>query len=87
MYINQIIQLSTWTEAYQTTVYQNAYTLFYFTWWFAWAPFVSLFIARSSYGRSLKEFIVGVIEYVGIDAIDCDSFNTNETTYFVERYL
>ena len=61
MYINQIIQLSTWTEAYQTTVYQNAYTLFYFTWWFAWAPFVSLFIARISYGRTIKEFIVGVL--------------------------
>lgn len=60
-YLNQIIQLSTWTEAYESTVYQNAYTLFYFTWWFAWAPFVSLFIARISYGRSIKEFIVGVL--------------------------
>ena len=61
VYLNQIIQLSTWTEAYEDTVYQNAYTLFYFTWWFAWAPFVSLFIARISYGRSIKEFIVGVL--------------------------
>ena len=61
VYLNQIIQLSTWTEAYESTVYQNAYTLFYFTWWFAWAPFVSLFIARISYGRSIKEFIVGVL--------------------------
>tara|TARA_B100001287_G_C22669496_1_gene524580 strand:+ start:822 stop:2303 length:1482 start_codon:yes stop_codon:yes gene_type:complete len=61
VYLNQIIQLSTWTEAYENTVYQNGYTLFYFTWWFAWAPFVSLFIARISYGRSLKEFIVGVL--------------------------
>ena len=61
VYLNQIIQLSTWTEAYENTVYQNGYTLFYFTWWFAWAPFVSLFIARISYGRSIKEFIVGVL--------------------------
>ena len=61
VYLNQIIQLSTWTEAYENTVYQNAYTLFYFTWWFAWAPFVSLFIARISYGRTIKEFIVGVL--------------------------
>ena len=61
VYLNQIIQLSTWTEAYESTVYQNAYTLFYFTWWFAWAPFVSLFIARISYGRSIKEFIIGVL--------------------------
>ena len=61
VYINQIIQLSTWTEAYEYTVYQNAYTLFYFTWWFAWAPFVSLFIARISYGRTVKEFVIGVL--------------------------
>ncbi len=61
VYLNQIIQLSTWTEAYDNTVYQNAYTLFYFTWWFAWAPFVSLFIARISYGRTIKEFIIGVL--------------------------
>ena len=61
VYINQIIQLSTWTEAYNSSVYQNGYTLFYFTWWFAWAPFVSLFIARISYGRTIKEFIIGVL--------------------------
>ena len=35
--------------------------MFYYTWWFAWAPFVSLFIARISYGRSIKEFIIGVL--------------------------
>jgi choline/glycine/proline betaine transport protein len=61
VYLNQIIQLATWTEAYETTVYQNAYTLFYFSWWFAWAPFVSLFIARISYGRTVKEFVIGVL--------------------------
>lgn len=61
MYLNEIISLSTWTEAYSNSVYQNGYTLFYFTWWFAWAPFVSLFIARISYGRTIKEFIVGVL--------------------------
>ena len=61
LYINQIIQLSTWTEAYNDSTYQNGYTLFYFTWWFAWAPFVSLFIARISYGRTIKEFIIGVL--------------------------
>ena len=61
VYLNQLIQLSTWTEAYNSSVYQNGYTLFYFTWWFAWAPFVSLFIARISYGRTIKEFVIGVL--------------------------
>jgi choline/glycine/proline betaine transport protein len=60
-YINTVIQSATWTEAYDTTSWQNGWTLFYFTWWFAWAPFVSLFIARISYGRTVKEFIIGVL--------------------------
>jgi choline/glycine/proline betaine transport protein len=61
VYLNQLIQLATWTEAYDSTVYQNGYTLFYFSWWFAWAPFVSLFIARISFGRTVKEFVIGVL--------------------------
>jgi choline/glycine/proline betaine transport protein len=61
VYLNQLVQLATWTEAYDSTVYQNGYTLFYFSWWFAWAPFVSLFIARISFGRTVQEFIIGVL--------------------------
>ena len=60
-YLNTILQSATWTEVYDPTSWQNVWTLFYFTWWFSWAPFVSLFIARISYGRTVKEFIVGVL--------------------------
>ena len=60
-YLNTIIESATWTEAYDKTSWQNGWTLFFYTWWFAWAPFVSLFIARISYGRSIKEFIIGVL--------------------------
>ena len=60
-YINTLIQSATWTEVYSDSSWQNGWTLFYYSWWFAWAPFVSLFIARISYGRSIKEFIVGVL--------------------------
>ena len=60
-YLNTLIQSATWTEVYDTTTWQNGWTLFYFAWWFAWAPFVSLFIARISYGRTVKEFIIGVL--------------------------
>lgn len=37
------------------------WTLFYWGWWIAWAPFVAIFIARVSKGRSIKEFIAGVL--------------------------
>ena len=48
-------------HAYRDTEWQNAWTLFYYCWWFAWSPFVGLFIARISYGRTIKEFILGVV--------------------------
>ena len=60
-YINTLIESATWTEVYDTSSWQDGWTLFFYTWWFAWAPFVSLFIARISYGRSIKEFIIGVL--------------------------
>jgi choline/glycine/proline betaine transport protein len=60
-YLQNFISLATWTEAYSSTSWQNDWTLFYYTWWFAWSPFVGLFIARVSYGRTIKEFILGVV--------------------------
>ena len=60
-YVNTLIESATWTEVYESTSWQNGWTLFFYTWWFAWAPFVSLFIARISYGRSIKEFVIGVL--------------------------
>ena len=60
-YVNTLIESATWTEVYETTSWQNGWTLFFYTWWFAWAPFVSLFIARISYGRSIREFVIGVL--------------------------
>lgn len=41
--------------------WQGAWTLFYWAWWVAWAPFVGLFIARISKGRTIRELILGVL--------------------------
>lgn len=41
--------------------WQGAWTLFYWAWWVAWAPFVGLFIARISKGRTIRELIFGVL--------------------------
>ena len=60
-YLQNLIGLSTWSETYAGSAWQNDWTLFYYSWWFAWSPFVSLFIARVSYGRSIKEFVLGVV--------------------------
>ncbi|ALS79861.1 BCCT family transporter [Planococcus kocurii] len=39
----------------------NAWTVFYWAWWISWAPFVGIFIARISRGRTVKEFMLGVL--------------------------
>ena len=41
--------------------WQGDWTVFYWAWWLAWMPFVSLFVARISYGRTIREFIVWVM--------------------------
>ena len=39
----------------------NGWTVFYWAWWIAWSPFVGMFIARVSRGRTIREFITGVL--------------------------
>ncbi|ASK64289.1 choline transporter [Virgibacillus phasianinus] len=42
-------------------VWINSWTIFYWAWWISWAPFVGIFIARISKGRTVKEFMLGVL--------------------------
>lgn len=60
-YLQNFIELSTWTEAYRSQNWQNSWTLFYWIWWMAWAPFVGIFIARISRGRTIREFVVSSV--------------------------
>lgn len=49
------------TAAYPAEQWMSDWTLFFWAWWIAWAPFVSLFLARISRGRTLREFVLGVL--------------------------
>ncbi|WP_018863667.1 MULTISPECIES: BCCT family transporter [Thioalkalivibrio] len=60
-YLQQIIQLSLHTDAIGGSQWQKDWTMFYWAWWIAWSPFVGIFIARISRGRTIREFIVGVL--------------------------
>jgi choline/glycine/proline betaine transport protein len=60
-YVQHLPQLSTWNETYEATNWQQGWTVFYWGWWIAWSPFVGMFIARVSYGRTIKQFILGVL--------------------------
>ncbi|MGP5272555.1 BCCT family transporter [Psychrobacter faecalis] len=60
-YLANIVALSTWSEAYSNTDWQKAWTIFYWAWWVSWSPFVGVFIARISRGRTIREFVFGVL--------------------------
>lgn len=57
------MQLSFKTYAYEQehTSWFSGWTVLYWAWWCSWAPFVGLFIARISKGRTIREFIFGVL--------------------------
>ncbi len=60
-YVQNFFQLSSWTETYMQSDWQSDWTVFYWAWWISWSPFVGMFIARISRGRTLKEFVLGVL--------------------------
>ena len=60
-YIQRFVYLSSWTETYVPENWQSDWTIFYYAWWISWSPFVGIFIARISYGRTIREFIAGVL--------------------------
>jgi len=47
--------------AYEPRSWMADWTLFYWAWWIAWSPFVGMFIARISRGRTVREFLIGVL--------------------------
>ncbi|MCL6219580.1 BCCT family transporter [Zunongwangia pacifica] len=60
-YFSDFLMISTWTESFTGTKWQNNWTVFYWGWWIAWSPFVGTFIARVSKGRTIREFVLGVL--------------------------
>ena len=60
-YVQRFIYLSTWTESYTGGKWQLDWTIFYYAWWISWSPFVGIFIARISYGRTVRQFVLGTL--------------------------
>lgn len=60
-YVSALATLGTWGESYSGTDWQSAWTIFYWAWWVSWSPFVGIFIARISRGRTIREFTLGVL--------------------------
>lgn len=61
-YLWNVIPMGFWTANEAGNVsWQGGWTIFYWGWWISWAPFVGMFIARISRGRTIREFMVGVM--------------------------
>lgn len=61
MYVQNLPWMSLWTEAYQETSWQQSWTVFYWAWTISWAPYVGLFIARISKGRTIRQLVIGAL--------------------------
>ena len=60
-YVANLMTTSTNLFTYQETEWLGGWTIFYWGWWISWAPFVGIFIARISRGRTIREFLIGVM--------------------------
>ncbi|MDX1804893.1 MAG: BCCT family transporter, partial [Alcanivorax sp.] len=60
-YLGNIVQMSLVTTPYSSEHWVQQWTIFYWAWGLSWAPFVGSFIARISRGRSIREFVLGVM--------------------------
>ncbi|MGW4804930.1 BCCT family transporter [Kitasatospora sp. NPDC004272] len=60
-YLSDLAVLATQTGALTDEEWLGSWTIFYWAWWLSWAPFVGTFIARISRGRTVRQFLVGVL--------------------------
>ena len=63
-YVSQLVNMSLRTFAYEPTQeagWFGGWTILYWAWWISWSPFVGMFIARISRGRTIRQFVVGVL--------------------------
>lgn len=73
--LDNFFHMSTWTEPYnalgpyEKTGFPEAWTVFYWAWWLVYAPFVGLFVAKISRGRSIRQMILGTIIYGSIGSL------------------
>ncbi|KGX88155.1 BCCT family transporter [Pontibacillus litoralis] len=73
--LDNFFHMSTWTEpfaeidSFKNTSFPESWTIFYWAWWLVYAPFVGLFIARISRGRTIRQMILGTILYGSLGSI------------------
>ena len=64
----EIVRMTTWTDPILETDFVENWTIFYWAWWLAYAPFVGLFVTKISRGRSLRSVIFGMLGFGSLGA-------------------
>lgn len=59
--LENYIRMSTWTDSVNKSGFPQAWTVFYWAWWVSYAPFMGMFVARISRGRTIREVILGML--------------------------
>ena len=59
--IDNFVRMALWTDPISQSGFPEAWTIFYWAWWIAFAPFVGLFLGRISRGRTIRQIILGII--------------------------
>lgn len=60
-YLSEVVRMSLRATPFRDSRWVGDWTVFYWAWWISWSPFVGLFIARVSRGRTVREFILGTV--------------------------
>lgn len=60
-YLMHLPELALWNDTFANTGWQSSWTVFYWAWTISWSPFVGIFIARISKGRTIRQFVSGVL--------------------------
>lgn len=60
-YMSEFVRMSLRMTPFRDSSWVGGWTVFYWAWWISWSPFVGLFIARVSRGRTIREFIIGTV--------------------------
>lgn len=60
-YLSELVRMSLRMTPFRDSTWVGDWTIFHWAWWLAWSPLVGLFIARVSKGRTIREFIMGVV--------------------------
>ncbi len=60
-YLQNLFSSMTWVNSLGSTEWRSQWTILYWAWWISWAPFVGLFIARISEGRTIRQLVIGCL--------------------------